>query len=428
MSSIQPRTRTRLPGETGPLVEGAATRIHYFDWLRAIAVLGVVLYHALLPFGRGLWFIRNAQLSNVLGAVVSVLSTFGLPILFLVAGASARFALQRRSTRAFLAERARRLLVPFVIGTVLLTPPAGYLMGLHSGTVSGSFLQYLVAYPGVVFDYQRTVGLSPRNLEVGMHLWFLPALFVFAALGSPIFAFLSSDRGRSVVDALAGLARRPGAMLLIAIPTTLPILALYAFGSPGVWDSWAYGWFGVVFLVGYVMYTDDRLVAAARRDLVPALVVGVLMTTALVAADFAGWASAPHTFSASYVLMLSLYGITGWAWTLALLGVGMHLAFMQRPLNPRVGEAVLPMYVLHFPIVIAITFAVVQLPLDLWAKLGMNIGLGVAASLLVTAVAIRVPFLRLLLGVRRARPSVVAPAPSPPAPRRYARPGSSARS
>jgi glucan biosynthesis protein C len=414
MSSAQPRTRARSPGAAGPLVEGAATRIHYFDWLRAIAVLGVVLYHALIPFASSLWFIRNAQLSNVLGAVVSVLSTFGLPILFLLAGASARFALRRRSTRAFLAERARRLLVPFVIGTVLLIPPTGYIFALHNGTASGSFLDYLVAYPGVVFDYQRTVGLSPRNLEVGMHLWFLPALFAFAALGSPIFAFLSSDRGRSVVDALAGLARRPGATLLFAVPTTLPILGLYALGSPGVWDSWAYGWFGMVFLVGYVLYSDDRLVAAAHRDFVPALVVGVLMTTALVAADFAGWASAPHTFSASYVLMLSLYGITGWAWTLALLGVGMHLAFMQRPLSPRVGEAVLPMYVLHFPIVIAITFVVVQWPLDLWAKVGMNIGLGVVASLLLAAVALRVPFLRVLLGVPGARPSVVVPAPSPP--------------
>lgn len=209
--------------------------------------------------------------------------------------------------------------------------------------------------------------------------------------------------------------RWPGATLLFAVPATLPILGLYAYASPGVWDSWAFGWFGVIFLVGYVLYSDDRLVTAARRDSVPALVVGVLMTTALVAADFAGWASAPHTYSASYVLMLSLYGITGWAWALALLGVGMKLRFMQRPLHPRVGEAVLPTYVLHFPIVIAISFFVVQWPLDVWAKVVMNVGLGVAVSLVVTVVAVRVPFLRLLLGVPRAGPSVVAPALARPA-------------
>src|SRR6059058_3270663 len=91
-----------------------ARRIHYFDWLRLIAVLGIVVYHALLPFSRGTWFIRNADRSDLLTTVLSLLETFGLPILFLIAGASARFALQNRSVRAFLAERAARLLVPFV--------------------------------------------------------------------------------------------------------------------------------------------------------------------------------------------------------------------------------------------------------------------------------------------------------------------------
>jgi glucans biosynthesis protein C len=400
----------------GPPSVRASPRIHYFDWLRAIAVLGVVVYHALLPFAKDGWFIRGAERSELLRAVVPLLETFGLPILFLLAGASARFALQRRSIRTFLTERAARLLVPFVVGTVLLTPPAGYVMGLHSGTVSGSFAAYLAAYPGIVFTYNvNNIGLSPALFHVGMHLWFLGWLFIFALLGAPIFAFLASARGRPFGDELSKLARWPGATLLLAVPITLPILGLYGYASPGVWDWWAFGWFGVIFIVGYLLYSDERLVAAARRDMLPALVVGVLGSAALSAMNFAHWAAQPQTYGSTYVLMLTLYGITGWAWTLTLLGMGMRVLLMQRPLPPQASEAVLPTYVLHFPIVIAISFLVVQWPLDLWAKVVINVGLGVGVTLLVAAAALRLPVLRPLLGVRRARPSVVRAPTAPPA-------------
>jgi glucans biosynthesis protein C len=390
-------------------------RIHYFDWLRAIAVLGVVIYHALLPFAKDGWFIRNAERSELLSAIVQLLETFGLPILFLLAGASARFALQSRPVRAFLKERATRLLVPFVVGTVLLTPPAGYFMALHSGTVSGSFPEYLVAYPGIVFAYNvNHIGLSPALFHVGMHLWFLAWLFIFAVLGSPIFAFLGSARGALLVDELSKRARWRGATLLLAAPITVPIVGLYTYASPGVWDWWAFGWFGVVFVVGYLLYSDERLVAAARRDMLPALVAAVLGSAALWAMDFVHWAAVPQTYDGTYVLMLTVYGITGWAWTLTLLGVGMRVSFMQRRLPPQASEAVLPTYVVHFPIVIAISFLVVQWPLDLWGKVVINVGLGVGVTLLVVAAALRLPLLRPLLGVR-ARPSVVRAPPAPPA-------------
>lgn len=76
----------------------SARRVHHLDWLRAIAVVGVVMYHALLPFSSWL-FIANDQRSAVLIGIVVLLVAFGLPILFLVAGASTRFALETRSTR-----------------------------------------------------------------------------------------------------------------------------------------------------------------------------------------------------------------------------------------------------------------------------------------------------------------------------------------
>lgn len=387
-----------------------STRIHYLDWLRTLAVLGVVVYHALLPFADDTWFIRNAERSELLMAIVAVFQTFGLGILFLVAGASARFAFEMRSNRGFIRERSARLLVPFVVGAVVFGPPVWYLSGLHNETWSGSFLEFLPAFPGIVADHAlHNVGPSPALLAtIGMHLWFLVWLFTYAALGLPLFAFLSSARGRSFSNAIARLMRARGTTLLFALPVGLPILLLLAHARPGLWDWWAFGWYGVTFVIGYIIYGDRRLIAAVRRDVVITLSVALLGTAALIATGFASWASARHEYDARYFLMVGLFALTSWAWTLVLLGVGMRAKFMQRRLDAGAGEAVLPTYVLHLPIVIVISYFVVQWPLGLWLKVPINIGLGVGVTLLAVAALLRVPFLRFVTGV----PATNAGAPS----------------
>lgn len=386
-----------------------APRIHYFDWLRAIAVLGVVVYHTLLPFARSTWLVPNAVQSETLLAAVLVFENFGLAVLFIIAGASARFALQRRSMRAFLAERAMRLLVPFAVGAAVVVPPTAYIIGIHLGTVSGPFLVWLMAYPRIVWvNNIAPTGLSPEILTyVGMHLWFLAWLFICSALGLPIFAFFSSAIGRPWVDALARLARRRGAMLLFAVPIALLRLGLAGLSlAEQGWSLEAFAWYATIFLVGYLLYCDERLVAAVRRDSVPALIVAAVGSSALLAAGFLQGFAPPQPYSATYFWMFSLVGITGWAWTLTIVGVAMRVGFMQRPLPASAGEAALPAYVLHFPVVIGISALVVEWSLGFGAKILINALLGVGVTLLVSAIVIRIPALRPLLGLRRPRPSI----------------------
>ena len=86
--------------------------------------------------------------------------------------------------------------------------------------------------------------------------------------------------------------------------------------------------------------------------------------------------------------------------TLALLNVGIRARVMQRPLRVA-NDGVLPIYVLHLPIVLAISYAVVQWPLGLVPKAVINVGLGVGVTLLVAIAAMRLPALRWLLGAGR---------------------------
>jgi peptidoglycan/LPS O-acetylase OafA/YrhL len=397
----------------------STNRIHYIDWLRLSAVLAVVVFHALLPFGSFIpWPIENVDQSEALGLITALLP-FSFPIFVLLAGASARYALQTRSGRAFVTERAARLLVPFVVGTLVLVPLTGYVIALYDGSAPDSFLAYLAGYPGSLIDNSlKNVGFSPQVFQVvGMHLYFLAWLFLFSLLALPLFAYLSTSRGRSIVDRLVRLAQWPGGTLLFALPLAVIAFVMFGISAPVGWDWAAFGLWGGTFVGGYLLFSDDRLLAAARRDLLPALAAAAVGVAGLAATGFTNsiFRGGAHTYDATYVVLVSLHGLTVWAVTLSVLSTAMRVRFMQRPLNPGASAVALPIYLLHLPIVITISAVVVEWPLALWPKALVNVGLGLAATLLVATIAIRVPVIRRLLGVRRVQPEAVQRTPAPPA-------------
>lgn len=381
-------------------------RVSYFDWLRVLAVAGVVVFHAILPFANVGWWVSNINGSDVLKAVVPLVDAFGLALLFLLAGASARFALQKRSASAFLKERSRRLLVPFAVGFPFVVLPVGYVTARASGLVAGSFLDFLAAWPALTWKWLQTIGFSPRIFDVDQYLWFLGYLFVFALLGIPVFKFLSSARGRSWIDALTVAARIPGATLLVAVPMAVAIWPLYRL-APFVHDWWSFTFYGITFLAGYLIYSDPRLTSAARRDFPLALAVALLASAALVVSQFTSWSLAyqvgPRVVDSTYFLMTTLYVVSGWSWTLALLGLGIHAKLMQRTLTTSVGEMAMPAYILHMPIVVTTTFFVVAMPFDLLTKIAISLAVSAGGTVAVAAIATHIGILRRLLGLHSAR-------------------------
>ncbi len=90
----------------------APTRLHYLDWLRVIAILGVWVYHSARPFMLQEWLINNTQKSPAITFVFLIfLGSMGMPLFFMMAGAGCLFALRRRKGGQFITERLGRLFV-----------------------------------------------------------------------------------------------------------------------------------------------------------------------------------------------------------------------------------------------------------------------------------------------------------------------------
>ena len=378
-----------------------------------LAIAGVFLYHTTRAFDTSGWHVKNADTSATVDALQFAFVTFGIPVFFLLAGAGARSALRSRTVATFVRERAARLLLPFVAGTLLLSPPQAVFEAMNHGTYRGPLPDFLGAWARAAAQDVVARGFSPTIFgAVGYHLWFLGFLFTIAVVALPLCAGLLSTRGSRVVSWFARHSGWRGSALMFAVPIAMLIGIFAPFGTrEHDWFEW--GWYFAYYLAGFVLFSDERLLAAARRDIGLAIVAAIASTAALAVIDMEAWAArfAEQGIDWTYPLMGLLFATEGWAWTVVVLNVGLRVPRFQLPVSANVGDAVLPLYVLHQPVILGVAFLVVQLPLGILPKWLLVLSVSLPLTLGLVAFVLGTPAARSLLGARpRARAALPAPA------------------
>ena len=254
-----PDVEAAHPGD-GPLTEGAVSphaRRYDLDWLRTAAVLMLIPYHTARIFDAyEPFYVKNSQTSTALTLLRTVLDPWGMPLLFVIAGASACFALQRRSGRRYLGERVLRLMIPLLFGLLVIVPPQAYYAWLSNGhrtSYWAFFQQYWTFTTGDVMGFSGGFTLG--------HLWFILWLFVISLVTLPLFLGLRHDRGRRLVGSFARIAQKPVALfagvILFWCTDLLPGPLV------GNLNPFAYAF---LFVSGFLLVSDPRLQAALDRS------------------------------------------------------------------------------------------------------------------------------------------------------------------
>jgi glucan biosynthesis protein C len=255
-----------VPAQTHTSAErsaGKSARLHYLDWLQVLAILGVVLFHAVHPFDDlGDWIIKNAEKSALVTFYGGFFTLWGMPFFFLMAGATSWFSLRRRTPGHYIRARVTRLLIPFIIGTIVLTPIQAYYELTHSGWwKGGSIIDFILSSEArsYYFTEYHPLILGPEIFNrVGYHLWFVVFLFLYALLALPLFTWLKGDSGKQFIASLARLAKWRGGLLVLVIPM---VLARFLLQRDKPSDD--YGWADLVyyllfFISGYILIADER--------------------------------------------------------------------------------------------------------------------------------------------------------------------------
>ncbi|MGY1615498.1 acyltransferase family protein [Geodermatophilus sp. SYSU D00691] len=340
------------------------------DVARAVVVAGLVPFHAALVFAADDdFYVKDDRTTDVLVPLAAPVVVWAMPLVFLIAGVGAWTSWRRRDGAVFVRRRLTRIAVPLVLGTVLLVPLPVWLRLRTDPGYTESYAEFWPRFFRVRVDWSEFPFLlqpaaDGRGFETG-HLWFLVLLLLYSLAAVPVLRFLSGDRGGRLLDRLGGAAEhRPGLVLLPAVPVAAACALLGQDQGIAASNEVAYGLF---FAGGLLVAADPRLRAAARRSVRPAAlaaIAGLLVagTLFLLRREVPG---ADPLLDRDLVSSVgrACFGVAAWCATLAIVGAlagpRAERATPGSPVAAYARSAVLPWYVLHQPVVVAVAFVVV---------------------------------------------------------------------
>src|SRR5204862_3065257 len=97
------------------------------DWLRVVSIAILHVFHVGMIFNRWDFHLKNPEPLQVLEAPMAFLHAVRMPMLMVIAGIGTAIALERRTLRAFVRDRTKRLLLPLVFGMLVIVPPQIYI-------------------------------------------------------------------------------------------------------------------------------------------------------------------------------------------------------------------------------------------------------------------------------------------------------------
>ena len=380
------------------MVDGAAVteRRNDIDWVRIFAVLLLIPFHTARIFDTfETFYVKNDSLSPWLSyVVIFFLGRWHMPLLFLLAGASSWYALRFRSGGRYLAERLKRLLLPFVFGTLVVVPPQMYFALLHRGDSPGSYLKY---YP--TFFQLRPPGM-PDYTGVGFtwgHLWFILNLFIISLVALPLFLSLKTKTGQRATTGLASFLTRGPAVLLLALPFPFVQYLLPEIDGKPVFTHL------MVFVFGFLLMSDKRYRRALERNRFLALILGIVCTAPDYAVSLCGLGF--EDFSPPSIALSLVNGFSIWFWLTAILGFGGKYLNAENKTLRYAREGAYPFYVLHQSAIVAIGYYVVRMNSGVLPKFFIIAVCSLAATIgLYDIIVRRTNVTRFLFGMKRMKP------------------------
>ena len=376
-----------------------SSRRYDLDWLRVLAFSGVFLYHCSRFFDGSNWHIKNSTSSALVDILKSIFDLWGMPLIFLISGASIFFALRPDGAARFIRDRALRLLVPLGLGILVLGPPQIYLERLTHGQFQGSLFDFLPAYFG---DWHIWGGNFAWS---GVHLWYLEDLFLVTLILLPLFAVLKSTSGQRFIDMLGRLSARSGAIYLWTLPLGLILALVDPLGvlRPGLSEDLTRLVVFAPFLpLGYLVFSDSRIQDAIIRQRRTSLALALILTLGFTKVEDLLRLNASYL---TYVMVMLLGSILIWSWLLWISGYGMRYLRSNHRLLSYANEAVLPIYILHQPVILILGYFIIPLPLPILAKYLLILPLALAISLSLYEFGIRrVNLVRQLFGLKPRKP------------------------
>ena len=357
-------------------------RKHWIDNLRWVTVLLVLFYHVIYFYNnKGVFggiggfgpFPEHPQYQDI---VMYILYPWFMPLLFILAGISARYALEKHSAKEWFRARTRKLLVPGTVGLFVFHWMVGYFntaVAEQTGIFDGM--------PGVIKWIVMSIsGIGP--------LWFIQLLWLLCLVLLLVRAIDKKDKfynwcGKAniVWIIMLGVLFWLGEQTLVRNPRPD--------SADGLLNLYKPVFYLIPFLLGYFVFSHDAVQEKVKNAWIPLLGCAVVAGAALIVTTFG-----QDNTSAQY-MGSPLNCLYGWLACLAMMGWFNAKFDRTGPFAAYMTRSSFGLYIVHYLVVASLGYMMkmyTQLPP--WA---MYIILGVAVftlSPLLYEILHRIPLVR----------------------------------
>lgn len=350
-------------------------RRFYLDNIRWATVLLVMIYHVFYMFNAvgvmgGVGSFHEVQYQD--GILYFVYPWF-MVLLFVIAGISARYALEKLPAGEFLRKRTWKLLVPSTLGLFAFQ----WIVGYYNVKIGGG-LEYMPDF--MVYPISAVSGTGP--------LWFAQVLWLFSLL---LVLIRKIDRK----DSLWRLGKKCNRIVLFlfafllwggAQVLNMPVITTYRFGI-----------YLAAFLLGYFVLSHDNVQALTEKMCLPLLLVSIAMGIVYTVRYFG------ENYAEAGVLQSLFTNVYAWFMVLAVLGCGKKWFDRQYSFGAYMTKTGYGLYVIHYTFVLIPCFYLKNnTELPAWAVYIAALLIVFVCTPVSYEIISRIPVARcLVLGIRR---------------------------
>ncbi len=344
-------------------------RKHYLDNIRTIVILLLFPYHTFMIWNNfGTKFYIWGGNNNALSSLIVLVSSWIMPVLFVIAGMSARYSLEKRTIKEFVKERIKKILIPFISGLILLIPfqtlyARKFFFGYNGGIIN-NFKYFFTHFSDLNgYDGMFTFG----------HLWFLLYLFIISLITLFLIKKLPFSKIKRKVNIFA--------IILLFIP----IFIVYHIGNFG---GQSIGKYTLLYIIGYYLFSDE-------------FIKKIVSYKPIILSLF---------FISQFILVIlyfkyGFYGdlfvnFVGWLGVLSFIIIGNLFFDKENEITKYLKKSSFPIYILHQTILVIVGYYTLMMINNIFLQLFMIIFGSFIITILVYEIISKIPVLKKIIGCR----------------------------
>ena len=296
-----------------------------------------------------------------------IFNIWRIPILFMISGMGAYFALRNKNWKVFLKDRSKRILFPYIFGFFFICPISIY--------VASTF-------------YSKQIGYYPNP----GHLWFLGNIYSYVLLLLPLMLFCIKNPDNFIFKILRTLLKpRLGIFFFAFIIGIEGVLF-----SPDDYADYFMNIHG--FMLGLICFFLGFIMVAMKHDIwqiiqnTRSITLFLAFIFCLIRLYFA--------FTIDHKVPKFIIGFESMCWMLAVFGYGSFYLNHQSKALTYFKDAVYPIYILHMPLQSLLSYLIMPAQIPSLVKLNLLIIGTLFCSIFLYEIIKRMNWIRPIFGLR----------------------------